>query len=735
MNKTKNVEAFEIRVNRLSTEREKLIPYCKYIKDDYPQLSKVVPKHSILYKAKYKPEIVVNEFHQTSNNYNNNYHIKASSNNIKNNSYNFNIKLNDDLKNTYNNTDYLNYNNKENNTKDILIFNKSREIKSPLNSRFSNKIIEVNRNNKNEKIFNTSKYNKYYKQKKVSLGTIDLFNSNNKFNTEGGETSVETINNSGNKINKTLFFSSKKKIPIQNSIKNTGNTIDLTFAKMEIYRIKLFLEFLKYFQKYSNNYIKNYKKIFFNEIKMQKTEKQIVKNRTADNYFNKRINKNFFFVNNNNLNNDDINTIEILKSSTTKDYYKIYTQLKKRKSTNSNLKNIFNSYNNTDSNDNNDNNNKNKNIYSLSLSRRKTKNRNITQRINKNYDTSSFNKKIRCQSPSFRIGNRTFTNRDISFGKEKSENELYRDSKELNKKFEQIQRRHKKINFFNKNMSILTNRSLDNQINISNELNQIKKYIQENKKESRNQNSFKNVTSREKNNNLNDEIVRIRNNNVKKYRIMKVNVNKNLMNKNNIYQSKKIKKENKIFSIVIKNIVTKDNLMHININYYFIKLKNKNLKSRYDLLERTKAFSTSLLHDGKKEIKNKLKLKSIKEEDISMHNSKICDENDTNITKDNKVFFDFIKKVNNIFIKCYKRNFIYKIKTNIFTNKIIEIEDNNLNNKVYSRKRGYHINLNKIGKASPRKYNKNNDGISENKIDILRAKLINFSMNLKKSNY
>ena len=110
MTQNQNIETYQIRVNRLFSEKEKFIPYSKYIKNDYPQLSKVVPKHSILYKAKHRPEIVINKFHHTSNNFNTNINIKANpSENLD--SYNFNSKLNE-LRNTFQNNDYINYNTK-----------------------------------------------------------------------------------------------------------------------------------------------------------------------------------------------------------------------------------------------------------------------------------------------------------------------------------------------------------------------------------------------------------------------------------------------------------------------------------------------------------------------------------------------------------------------------------------------------------------------------------------------
>ena len=755
MDKTDNLEDFQIKVNRINSEKEKLIPYSKYIKNNYPQLSKVVPKHSILYKVKYRPEIVINEFHQTSNNYNTNINIKTNLNNKRNDTYNLNIKLNNDYPSPYS-TDYLN-NNKINSLPKNQSINLKIENESYQNSNSPHKMIEVNKKSKeNKKIFNTVKYKRYQKNKNYSMGLINLFNSNNKMNTENYETSVESLSNNGNNINKILFLSNQKENNSPSNI-NINNIKDPTIVKMEIYRIKLFKEFLKHFQ---NFYKIHFLKLFFNRMKTYKKKKQIIKNRTIENYYKPKLIKTSLLLNNiNNDNNScndkintDINAVEMLKSSTTKDYYEIYKQLKQHQNINSNLKNLFNNYNNNNLNikNNIDFNDKNKHNDNISLSMGKTTYMNITPKINRNINFSSTNKRKDNQSPSFHIGNKIILNRDISFGKDKNDkNELFRDSKQLNKKYQQIQRRRKKIHFFNKSMGVLENINTDNKMNISNEFNEIKKYIQENKKENQTHNEkfYRKTVNSVKKSNLNDKFVNIRNINGKKYKIMKVNVNKNLLNKNNIYYSKKVKKENKLFSIVVKNIVSKDNLIHININYYFIKDKdkNKNIKERYDSLEQTNTFSISILSDKDTKRKNKFKLTSIKEEDlslqnISIQNSKIFEENDIkyNDNKD-KDLFDFIKNINNILIKKYKKIFIYKIKTielihkinNIFNNKKNEIEDNNINNKVYSKK---FVNKNKEEKRTLGIFNKNSGETSADKINKLRYKLIKYSIkNLKKS--
>jgi hypothetical protein len=95
-------ETYQIKVNRLLSENDKLIPYSKYIKNDYPQLTKVVPKNSILYKAKCKPDIVINEYYQTSKNFNTNIKKKVypSENNPR---------INNELSKTYQNSDYINF--------------------------------------------------------------------------------------------------------------------------------------------------------------------------------------------------------------------------------------------------------------------------------------------------------------------------------------------------------------------------------------------------------------------------------------------------------------------------------------------------------------------------------------------------------------------------------------------------------------------------------------------------
>ncbi len=426
-------------------------------------------------------------------------------------------------------------------------------------------------------------------------------------------------------------------------------------------------------------------------------------------------------------------------------------------------------------------------------------------------------------SPSFGItgSNTTNLSKNISLEKNnhKNNNELFRDSKELNKKFEQIQRRRKKNHFFNANVGIFPcNNSVENHkiknSEESNDLNEIKKYIQEIKKYknsnrntvskenknnhnliklSKNDKNINNISeekySKEKiikknnsnsrnNNNKNLNINIINNNNNKRYKIMKVNINNNLLNKtskdnnkkykiiyyktrnnhkNIIYFSKKL---NSLYSsqpIIVKNITTKDKLINIHINYYFINRKKKPSYMRYNFLKQAKNFSVSIYGGNnmdKNELKINLKLSAIQEEDFSIQNSKIYDENDTMQILESTKLLQFCEMVNNLILRRYKKNLIYNMKTiklvykinNILNNKKDDdikekneyvpnkINNNylkmNKNTKIYSKKKG--IKKNKLEEnINNNKYKKEKNiyyKIVENKIEQLRKRIINYAL-------
>ena len=104
-------------------------------------------------------------------------------------------------------------------------------------------------------------------------------------------------------------------------------------------------------------------------------------------------------------------------------------------------------------------------------------------------------------------------------------------------------------------------------------------------------------------------------------------------NRNNIYNSKTNNNENKknsnkrikVFSMLIKDIVTKDKRIYITITYYFLLRKNKPMVTRYDYLIRSEIFSLNLICNNKNyKSKENLKLSEIKEEEFQ--NSKFYPE-------------------------------------------------------------------------------------------------------------
>lgn len=111
---------------------------------------------------------------------------------------------------------------------------------------------------------------------------------------------------------------------------------------------------------------------------------------------------------------------------------------------------------------------------------------------------------------------------------------------------------------------------------------------------SQNHNSKPKKMKKNKNANINTNINKKIINNYDKniiYKINSIDDKYSLSQKNSIYYNKKVKQsnKNKIFSIVIKDISTKDNLIQINIKYYFMK-RIKPLKPRYNSLQQEKYF-------------------------------------------------------------------------------------------------------------------------------------------------
>jgi hypothetical protein len=143
----------------------------------------------------------------------------------------------------------------------------------------------------------------------------------------------------------------------------------------------------------------------------------------------------------------------------------------------------------------------------------------------------------------------------------------------------------------------------------------------------------------------------------------------------NKHKKKDIYKKIKVFSMLIKNIVTKDKRIHITINYYFYKNKKSSAK-RYDFLEPSEKFSLNIIcgnNNYKKanDQKFKLKLSEIKEEDHFNTKYSSIFENNNNDKKDYKK--ELIKEEINRFYNennnQNKKDNIRKIPKNIIYNK------------------------------------------------------------------
>ena len=579
-------QRYQIKVNRISSENEKLFPYSKYLKNDYSQLRKIAPKNSYLYKLRINPEIIINEYHQTSNNINTNINIKTNpeNSNINNTSINnisfsghqnnfpFNKYYGDyekdnSIKNVKNNdksyikekgiknTDYIpkksniyqSYLNSENNNssgifspfsncysnasrekeykkrdlnymKDInydnLNVDKNRisnllykspfdeSRKSPFTNRSSknyfystnDKINIKQRKNISQEMINNSNTAKYKKRKNPSQ---NMENYRNKKNEEYDSSLDSFRARKMREMNDIVFSPGNPLISIlENKLNrmdknlrtkdNIDNSKDSLNIKLEYYRIKLFKEFLKHFKAFYLSYLKKIFQIFLKNAKNYK--KYIHRNDNPKIIYNK---KNFLKYNNTkenkspkksniaNYNTKENDLMEVIKSSTASNYYKLYNS-KKNKNEDTNLRTILNSYslNKEINNARNDHLNINNaittsnNKYYLNSAPRIYKNENNLSIRRNQKNNLLFNSNSK--SPSFRFGNKTIINNDISFGVEgnEKENELFRDSKELNKKFEQIQRRKKKSHM--KNREILIDENMDKNINKSVDIDNIK---------------------------------------------------------------------------------------------------------------------------------------------------------------------------------------------------------------------------------------------------------------------
>ena len=342
---------------------------------------------------------------------------------------------------------------------------------------------KINRNSSLNSIQYTFKVNTIFPKSTIHSYRDKKMKEMNKIIFSSGNTLKDIFRN---KRNNNLITNNDK------DDKNDANKVSLNI-KLEYYRIQVFKEFLKHFQIFYKRYIIKYFNEFFHYLKQHK--KNVLKNNNSY-LFNKNIllrNYSTYGNSNSNINqsnllkinnNHNLNLIEF-KKSRMDDNYKSYNQIKNKRNINSNITKLLNNYSIYR-----DNNNSYSNIkINNSLSLHPNKNYNLTYNINSvpriNKNLSNLNdintnkeRKIlftsASKSPSIRIGNKTYINNDISFGVEgnNNENKLYRDSKELKRKYEQIQRRKQKSK--NKNGETSLNQNLDLSINKSADINKIK---------------------------------------------------------------------------------------------------------------------------------------------------------------------------------------------------------------------------------------------------------------------
>ena len=566
----------KIKNSNLLAEKENIFP-SNYIKEKYPLLNEVVPKNSILFKVKYKPDIIINQYNQTSNNINSNINIKPNpslrnSRNIKNqptyisqNKY-YNEFTNNTLLNYLDENDFNNpfYNNISD-CSDNNIFGKITDDESPIrNMKFiqwkndnSQKIkennfdINTNKNNNsserelinkiknisiNSKNYSPVSQNSEHNLKNYKIGNnnnlyinikdnnpenfskFDYDNDYNKINPSKKEI-IEDLRAKNNyiknkdffprkRINKTVKNEINKKIKDYNNSDNNNiniNTNNILNEKLEIYRTKLFNEFFKHFKLFYNIRLKKYYFDFIKRIKkLINTYKIIFKNnndRHGNNHY--KLNKDFYikYI-------DKSHDLEYIPNNNNKPIYKKINKIIINNKRNDNITKIKNEQNALPKNKNNV-----KSAEKIKINRK-------NNTYNYNYLSIKRNDKkdllhTNSLSPSFKFGNEKIIIRDMNFKTEGNvnENELYRDTNELNKKYKQIQSRRvwSKLKNRNRNknkkLSInINSEKNNNKSNIDSEFEKIRNYMKLIKKKEKSSqgssktNTFNSLTTKNINN-------------------------------------------------------------------------------------------------------------------------------------------------------------------------------------------------------------------------------------------
>ena len=301
---------FRIKENSSSVkEKENVFP-SRYIKDKYPHLNEVVPKNSILFKVKYKPDIIEDQHKRMSNKINTDLKMKLSpspslmSSNRYNNQRNFfpqnrcyneftnNTLLNyldeNDLNvNYYNIIDNIDKNYEENLSKNNELIFSENERMSPkcisgnnreivLNSKRKNKLKEENAKNNfdnlNNIIFNSPK------NTIIENLDIDYLYGNHKINKDLYSNYMYNINN----------IEPKSKYDYEYNITNTKTAKDIFLDNLNNSKTRQIL--YKYFSpnQIAGKIMKNKKK---NKIKIKHSKDHFsTENNNTNDILSKKLN-------------------------------------------------------------------------------------------------------------------------------------------------------------------------------------------------------------------------------------------------------------------------------------------------------------------------------------------------------------------------------------------------------------------------------------------------------------
>ena len=671
----------------------------------------------------------------------------------------------------------------------------------------SNKDIDYNK--KGNISMNFDKYNKKLYEK---LGS----NTNKKIK-EVSYNELFTFNNNWDLDENKIERSEEYKSSTYSDWKNY-KTLNI---KLMNYRIKLFKQFYIHFEKYYKAFIKYYK-IFFLK-KLKSIQKNNNKNNYKYTYHKKSRNYEISCnYNSPQIDNRDNNLFEFNAFSTTNNYYSlkknkhIYLDIKTtliNKSGVNNLNNFNSSLTDFEKKEFDSTERKEKDINCLSdrkhfinkglldsiiksplkkgsqtskdsdLEKEKELFRNLEE-LNKKEEQIIRRKKSRKEKDNNLLNsiNRKSNNTNNNLSKIKNSNEYNQFSelrKQLNKKNNFINKiqnnniinRSIKLNFENKynetnfnchskkekdlKINNIKNYNSKNKISNSKEFN-FKKVNNSNIKKSLTINSYKKVKI---NNNKKSLIYNKEFNNIKNYKPKNIITNNTNNNKNNYSDKKKL--EYKKSPKLIKEIITKDKKIHINIFYYnynFYKEKKTSF-IKFDSLSKSKNFSLNLnqkfqKRNINKKIKSRQILSSIKEEEMSNQNSKILDENINSFELNNInnfishkefIILQFINVMETILINIYKRIFLLRIKTIYIVKKMDEIlfnndkkkiiiQNKNKNEQIYNKKLAI-----KVHRKIKGNYNKDEIEIQNirielwnKKIDDFKRFLILYSFNKKK---